>query len=93
MRILKSIDFTGKFQKPEFKPLIKNLHKELHQGSINNLKVQKFVPVSDLCQFYLRVKNAPKLSVKYLKDKICKTKHMQTIPGTLRTFLNQLKNF
>ena len=71
MRILKSIDFTGKFQKPEFKPMIKNLPEELHQGSINNQKVQKSVPVSDLCQYYLRVKNAPKLSAKYLKDKIC----------------------
>ena len=45
MRILKSIDFTGKFQKPEFKPMIKNLPEELHQGSINNQKVQNFVPV------------------------------------------------
>ena len=41
----------------------------------------------------LIVKNAPKLSAKYLEDKVWKTKEIQNIPVTLRTFLNQLKTF
>ena len=36
--------------------------------------------------------NAPKPSIKYLKDKICKIKQIQNIPVTLETFLNQSKN-
>ena len=35
--------------------------------------------------------NAPKPSIKYLKDKICKIKQTQNIPVTLGTFLNQSK--
>ena len=38
-------------------------------------------------------KNAPKLSAKYLKEKISKIKQMQSIPVTLAAFSNQLKNF
>ena len=49
-----------------------------------------FVPV---LEGNLSVKNAPKLSAKYLQDKKCKTKQMQNIPLTLWTFLNQLKMF
>ena len=41
----------------------------------------------------LIVKNAPKLSEKYLQDKICTIKQVQNIPVTLRTFLNQPKIF
>ena len=41
----------------------------------------------------LSVKNAPKLSEKYLQDKICTIKQVQNIPVTLRTFLNQPKMF
>ena len=52
--------------------------------SINNQKVQKFVPVLDE---NLSVKNAPKLSAKYLEDKIFKIKIIQNISVTLRTFL------
>ena len=40
-------NFTEKFQTPEFKPIIKILQEKLHQGNINNQKVQKFVPVLD----------------------------------------------
>ena len=47
MRILKSLDlnrdlnFTGKFQNPEFKPMIKNSEETLHQGYLNNQKGAK----------------------------------------------------
>ena len=58
--------------------------------TVNNQEVQKFVPV---LEGNLSVKNAPKLSAKYLQDKICKIKQMQNIPLTLRAFLNQLKTF
>ena len=47
--------------------MINNLQEKLHQGSINNLQVQKFVSVLD---GNLSVTNAPKLSAKYLEDKI-----------------------
>ena len=52
--------------------------------SVNSKKVQKFVPIFDenLC-----VKNAPKLPVKYLEDKIFKIKIIQNISVTLRTCL------
>ena len=58
--------------------------------SVNNQEVQKFVPV---LKENLSLKNPPKLSAKYLQDKICKIKQMQNIPVTLRTFQNQLKTF
>ena len=51
-----------------------------NKESVNNPKVQKFVPVLDE---NLIVKNA-----KYLEDKICKIKLIQNISVTLRTFLN-----
>ena len=41
--------------------MIKNLQEKLHQGYLNNQRVQK-------CE------NAPKPSIKYLEDKMCKTK-------------------
>ena len=53
--------------------MIKNLQEKLHQGSINHLQVQKFVPVLD---GNLSVTNAPKLFAKYLEDKIYKIKQM-----------------
>ena len=46
--------------------------------------VQKFVTVLDE---NLSVKNYPKLSAKYLEDKIFKIKIIQNILLTLRTFL------
>ena len=70
--------------------MTENFQGKLHQEECNNQKVQKFVPV---LEGNLSVKNAPKLSAKYLQDKTCKTKQMQNIPLTLRTFLNQLKTF
>ena len=69
--------------------MIKNLQEKLHQISINNQKM-KFLPLSD---GNLSVKNAPKLSAKYLEDKISKMEQIQNIRVTLRTFLNQLKIF
>ena len=45
MGILKSLDlnknFTGKFQNPEFKPMVKTLQDKLHHGYLNNQRVQK----------------------------------------------------
>ena len=70
--------------------MTENFQDKLHQEECNNQKVQKFVLV---LEENLSVKNAPKLSAKYLQDKTCKTKQMQNIPLTLRTFLNQLKTF
>ena len=70
--------------------MTENFQDKLHQEECNNQKVQKFVLV---LEENLSVKNTPKLSAKYLQDKTCKTKQMQNIPLTLRTFLNQLKTF
>ena len=67
-----------------------SLQEKLHQQSINNQKVQKFVPVLD---GNLSVKNASKPSTKYLEDKICKIKQIQNIPLTLRIFLNKIRIF
>ena len=66
--------------------MIVNLQETLHKGSVNNQKVQKFVPGN------LSIKNAPKPSAKYLEDNICEIKQIQNIPVTLRTFLNTVKN-
>ena len=52
--------------------------------SVNNEKVQKFVPVLDE---NLSVKSSPKLFAKYLEDKIFKTKIIQNISVTLGIFL------
>ena len=56
----------------------------------NFQEVQKFVAV---LEENLSMQNAPKLSAKYLQDKICKIKQMQNIPVTLRAFLSRLKSF
>ena len=57
--------------------MTENFQDKLHQEKCNNQKVQKFVPVLEV---NLSVKNALKLSVKYLQDKTskqhkCKTFH------------------
>ena len=54
----------------------------------SNQKLQRFVLVLGV---NLSVKNALKLSGKYLEDDICKIKQKENIPVTLRTFLNQLE--
>ena len=51
--------------------MTENFQGKLHQEECNNQKVQKFVPV---LEENLSVKNASKLSAKYLQDKTCKTK-------------------
>ena len=56
----------------------------------NFQEVQKFVAV---LEENLSMQNAPKLSAKYLQDKIYKIKQMQNIPVTLRAFLSRLKSF
>ena len=40
----------------------------------------------------LSVKNTPKLSAKYLQDKICKTKQMQNITLTLEDIFKSTKS-
>ena len=52
--------------------MTENFQGKLHQEKCNNQTVQKFVPV---LEENLSVKNAPKLSAKYLQDKTCKTLH------------------
>ena len=49
--------------------------------------MQKFVSVLD---GNLSVNNAPKPFEKYLGDKTCKIKQMQSISVTLRTYINQV---
>ena len=68
--------------------MIEHFQDKLHQEEFK--KVQKFVSV---IEGNLSVKNAPKRSAKYLQDKTCKTKQLQNIPLTRRTFLNQIKTF
>ena len=52
--------------------MTENFQGKLHQEKCNNQTVQTFVPV---LEENLSVKNAPKLSAKYLQDKTCKTLH------------------
>ena len=51
--------------------------------------MQKFVQV---LEGNLSVKNTPKLSTKYLQNKICKIKQMKNIPVILRTYFILDKN-
>ena len=69
--------------------MTENFQDKLHQEKCNNQKVQKFVPV---LEENLSVKNAPKLSAKYLQDKICKTKQMQNITLTLEDIFKSTKS-
>ena len=69
--------------------MTENFQDKLHQEERNNQKVQKFVPV---LEENLSVKNAPKLSAKYLQDKTCKTKQMQNIPLTLQDIFKSTKS-
>ena len=64
------------------------MQEKLHQGERRQSKGAKFVPVLDG-----NMKNAPKISAKYLEDKICKIKQLQNIPVILMTFLNEIKYF
>ena len=66
------------------------MQEKLHQGEHRQSKGAKFAFVSVLDG---NVKNAPKISAKYLYDKICKIKQLQNIPVILRTFLNEIKHF
>ena len=74
--------------KPEFKRMIENLQKKLHQGEHKQSKCTKIVSVLD---GNLSVKNASKLSAKYSEDKIWKTKQVQNILVILKNIFNQLK--
>ena len=56
---IKIRNFIGKFQNPEFKPMIKNLQEKLDQGYLNNKWVQK-------CE------KCSKTFYKIFKDKISK---------------------
>ena len=96
MRILKSLDLNRdpeiyrKISNHNLKRWLKICKRSYTKRSVNNQKVQKFVAVLD---GNFSVKNVPKRSAKYLKDKIYKTKETQNISVTLRTFLNQQKTF
>ena len=70
--------------------MTENFQDKLTKRSASNQKVQKFVPV---LEGNLSGKNYPKLSAKYLQDKICTINQMQNVLVTLRMFLNQLKTF
>ena len=70
--------------------MTENFQDKLHREERNNQNVQTFVPV---LEENLSVKNAPKLSAKYLQDKTWKTRQMQNILLTLRTILNKRKEF
>ena len=69
--------------------MTENFQDKLHQVECNYQKVQKFVPV---LEENLTVKNVPKLSLKYLQDKTCKTKQMQNIPLTLEDIFKSTKS-
>ena len=69
--------------------MTKNFQDKLHQEECDNQKVQKFGPV---LEENLSVKNAPKHSAKYLKDKTCKTKQMQNIQLTLEDIFKSTKS-
>ena len=69
--------------------MTENFQGKLHQEECNNQKVQKFVLV---LEENLSVKNTPKLSAKYLQDKIYKTKQMQNIPLTLQDIFKSTKS-
>ena len=66
-----------------------NFQGKLHQEECNNQNVQKFVLA---LEENLSVKNTPKLSAKYLQDKICKTKQMQNITLTLEDIFKSTKS-
>ena len=70
--------------------MTENFQDKLHREERNNQNVQTFVPV---LEENLSVKNAPKISAKYLQDKTWKTRQMQNILLTLRTILNKRKEF
>ena len=82
--------------KPEIKPMIENLQDELYQLENKQAKGAKLrANIRDW-----RTKNVPKLSSKYLKDRICKIKQYlnyiltiinQNILAILKTFLNLQK--
>ena len=69
--------------------MTKNFQGKLDQAECNNQKVQKFVLA---LKENLSVKNTPKLSAKYLQDKICKTKQMQNITLTLEEIFKSAKS-
>ena len=69
--------------------MTENFQGKLHQEECNNQKVQKFVLV---LEENLSVKNTPKLSVKYLQGKICKTKQMRNIALTLEDIFKSTKS-
>ena len=69
--------------------MTENFQGKLHQEECNNQKVQKFVLA---LEENLSVKNTPKLSAKYLQDKICKTKQMQNITLTLEDIFKSTKS-
>ena len=90
MRIIKSLvlnrdqELCRRISSQNLNQWLKICKRSYTKETVNNQKVQKFVPA---LHENLSVKNASKLSVKYLEDKIFKIKIIQNIPVTLRTFL------
>ena len=60
------------------------------KGSVNNQKVQKFVPV---LEGNLSVKNAPKRSAKYLEDKYAKSNKCKKHSSNSEEIFKSTKNF
>ena len=75
--------------KLELIEMIKNLQEKLHQGK---RKQSKGAQICASIRWELECENAPKLSAKYLGEKIGKIKQTQNISVTRRSFLNQLKS-
>ena len=90
MRILKSLvlnrdlELCRRISSQNLNQWLKICKRSCTKETVNNQKVQQFVSALDE---NLSVKNASKLSAKYLEDKILKFKIIQNIPVTLKTFL------
>ena len=69
--------------------MTENFQGKLHQEECNIQEVQKFMLV---LEENLSVKNTPKLSAKYLQEKICKGKQMQNITLTLADIFESTKS-
>ena len=70
--------------------MIENLQEKLHQGKREQSKGAK---ICASIWWELSEKNAPKLSAKYLEDKLCKINQMENMSVKLKSFINQLKFF
>ena len=72
----------GNFKSP-FEPMIEDLQKNLCQGKRKQSKGGK---IGASIRQKLSIKNIPKLSAKHLENNISKSKKIQNISATLKTF-------